>query len=145
MATSPAVASRVSFEAQKLRRYFDRITHCHVVIVAPHKHHQHGRHYSVHLELGVPHGPLVITHEPAGGSRRDASAHEPKRSRPDATHEDVYVVIRETFDIARRRLEALAQRLRRDMKAGPTLADLQALAEPMCPIAGNTARTATTA
>jgi len=110
MPPSAAVAARVNAEAQKLHRYFDRITHCHVVIVAPHKHHRHGRHYSVHVDLGVPRGPLVINHEP---SPRTSTP----RSEPEPSHEDIYVVIRDTFDTARRRLEDHARRLRGDVKS----------------------------
>lgn len=116
MRTSPAVADHVQKEAQKLQRYFDRITHCHVVIIAPHKHHRHGRPYSIHVELGVPRGPLVVNHEPAAHARADDSRREQRQSEPNAAHDDIYVTLRETFDVVRRRLEDHARRLRGEVK-----------------------------
>jgi ribosome-associated translation inhibitor RaiA len=113
MSTSAAVAEHVMKEARKLQRFFDRITHCHVVIVAPHKHHRHGRQYSIHVELGVPHGPLLVNHEPAAYARVTGSRREQKRPEPNVTHDDIYVTLRDTFDVARRRLEDHARRLRR--------------------------------
>lgn len=119
MQTSPAVTDHVLKEAQKLQRYFDRITHCHVVIVAPHKHHRHGRPYSIHVELGVPHGPLVVNHEPSARPRDAASLRDEKRPEPNAAHDDIYVTLRDTFDVVRRRLEDHARRLRGDVKHRP--------------------------
>ena len=116
MAASPAVATRVAAEAQKLQRYFDRISHCHVVIVAPHLHHRRGRCYSMHIELGVPGERLVIDHEPPALVRSDAADHVAKSIDGSATHKDIYVVIREAFDAARRRLEDYVRRLRGDVK-----------------------------
>lgn len=111
MQTSAAVTDHVLQEAQKLLRYFDRITHCHVVIIAPHKHHRHGRPYSIHVELGVPHGPLVVNHEPAARSRDARSRREQKCPEPNAAHDDIYVTLRDTFDVVRRRLEDHVRRL----------------------------------
>lgn len=105
MQASAAVTDCVAREAQKLRRYFARITHCHVVIIESHKHHGAGRQYAFHVELGVPHGPLAVTHEASGRSLH-----------PDAAHEDIYLTLRDTFEIVRRRLEAHAQRLRGEVK-----------------------------
>src|SRR4051812_21025370 len=103
MSTSPAVADHVAKEAQKLQRYYDRITHCHVVITAPHQHHRHGRQFSIHVELGVPHGPIVVNHEPGALPSHTGASREVHRE-PDAAHEEIYVTVRETFDIVRRRL-----------------------------------------
>jgi hypothetical protein len=47
-----------------MQRYFEGLTHCHVVILAPHRHHRRGRHYAIQLEVGVPGERLVINHEP---------------------------------------------------------------------------------
>jgi ribosome-associated translation inhibitor RaiA len=40
---SPAVAARVQKEAEKLRKYFEDMTSCHVIVEAPHRHHLHGK------------------------------------------------------------------------------------------------------
>lgn len=115
--SSPEIAARVEAEARKLQRYFDRITHCHVVIVAPHLHHRHGRQYAVHIELSVPHERLVINHEPAAHPRDSAGKRLTKQADPHAAHQDIHVVIREVFDAARRRLEDYARRARGDIKS----------------------------
>lgn len=118
MDSSPAVTARVEAEARKLLRYFDRITHCHVVILAPHRHHRRGRHYTVHIELGVPGDLLVINHDPSVHPKME-TGRPGKRSELQAAHNDIYVVLRETFDSARRRLEDYARRLRGDVKHHP--------------------------
>lgn len=115
MATSPAVVSRIDAEAQKLLRYFERITHCHVVICVSHRHHRHGRHYTVRVELGVPGAHLVIDHEPAAHVRDEARP-ATKHTEVQNQHSDIYVVIREVFDSARRKLEDYVRRQRDEMK-----------------------------
>ena len=115
MASSPAVAARIDAEAQKLLRYFGGLTHCHAVIAAPHRHHQHGRYYALHLELGVPGDRLVINHEP-GVHPQAAGRHVTKGAEVHGLHKDLYVVIREVFDSARRQLEDYVRRQRGDVK-----------------------------
>ena len=116
MPPSPAVAARVNAEAQKLRRYFERIKHCHVVIVAPHRHHRFGQHYAIHMEIGVPRSLLVINHEPAAHPRLSASKGTGKKVELDPSHKDIYVVVREVFDAARRRIEDYVRLKRGDVK-----------------------------
>lgn len=124
MPTSEAIVGHVKKEARKLQRYFERITHCHVVIVAPHKHHRRGRQYSIHVDLGVPQGPLIVNHEPTVRSRVGASQREQKRPEPNAAHDDIYVTLRDTFDVVRRRLEDHARRLRGEVKHRESLSPL---------------------
>jgi ribosome-associated translation inhibitor RaiA len=107
MEPSPAVAARVDAEVQKLRRYFDRIGHCHVVIIAPVQHHT-DRQYAVHLEIAVPRRVLAIRQEPAGAATRPAGKHTGRAG----AHRDIYVVIRTVFDTARRQLEEYVRRSR---------------------------------
>ena len=115
MAASQAVTDRIHAEAQKLLRYFGRITHCHVVIAASHRHRQHGRQYAIRVEIGVPGERLVVDREPALHVRTEG---RPRTKQVDvqAPHKDVYVVIREVFDAARRQLEDYARRHRGDVK-----------------------------
>lgn len=115
MEPSPAVVTRITAEARKLLRYFDCITHCRVIIFAPHRHHRRGRQYAIHLELGVPGETLAITHEPSTHVRAEPLRGR-KRSDVPGSHKDIYVVIRQVFDSARRRLEDHARRARGDMK-----------------------------
>jgi ribosome-associated translation inhibitor RaiA len=112
MPASPAVVTRVEHEVGKLHKCFDGITHCHVVVVAPHRHLRLGRRYALHIELSVPRERLVITHEPAARPVREASERPVKSDEVDAPHKDVYVAIRDAFAIARRRLLEYVRRLR---------------------------------
>jgi ribosome-associated translation inhibitor RaiA len=54
-----------------------------------------GKLFNVHITLLVPDGELVVNHD---------------------QHEDVYVVLRDAFDAARRQLEDNARRQRGDVK-----------------------------
>jgi len=114
--SSPAVAARIETEFRKLHRYFDGITSCHVVIIAPHHHHRLGRRYAVHVELGVPGDRLVIAHEHAARVRPEAGTKGQKQDEFEATDKDIYNVIREVFDATRRRLQDYARRRRGEVK-----------------------------
>lgn len=98
--TSPAVAALIELEAQNLGRRFDKISHCHVVVASPHNHHRQDDRFSVHIELGVPDGPIVAMHEPG----RLESARKSARTRSTAAN-DLYTLVRHTFAAAQRQLE----------------------------------------
>ena len=100
MDPSEAVESKIRERAEKLKKFYDRIMGCHVVVEAPHKHRHKGGLYWVHLDITVPDGELVVNRNP----------------RQRSSHEDVYVAIRDTFDAARRRLEDYARRQRQQVK-----------------------------
>lgn len=119
MAASAAVTARIEAEVEKLQRYFDGITHCHVVVIAPHRHHRAGRRFSLHIELGVPRERLVIAHEPAVRPGRDIVPRPVKSDEVDAPHKDVYVAVRDAFATARRQLKDYVQRLRGEVKRHP--------------------------
>ena len=87
-------------EAQKLERYFDRITSCRVVVAQPHRHHKKGNHFDVRIDLTLPGAEIVINREPTQ-SQRD---------------EEWQVAVREAFDRARRRLEDHVQKMRGEVK-----------------------------
>ena len=91
---SEAVEARVRHLAAKLERYCDRITSCRVVVEQLHRHHQHGNHYHVRIDLTVPDQELVVAREPA--------AHH--------SHVDVFVALRDAFDAMRRQLQAYQAR-----------------------------------
>ena len=89
MDRSEAVEARVREKAEKLEKYYGRLTSCRVMIEAPERRHHKGMLFHVRIELGVPGKKLVVSRHP-----KDKHAHE-----------DVYVAIRDAFDAARRRLE----------------------------------------
>jgi ribosomal subunit interface protein len=86
LAPSPALSDAIKLRAAKLSRFHDRITSCRVVVEAKPRHR-----FGVHLELSIPGGEIVVSHE------------------PDET--DAYVAVREAFEAARRQLDETAQRL----------------------------------
>lgn len=59
MQSSPAVETQVRERAEKLARFHERITACHVTIEAPHQRHHKGQLFSVRIDLTVPGGELV--------------------------------------------------------------------------------------
>jgi cold shock CspA family protein len=99
---SDALEAAVRKEAQRLERFYDRITSARVVIARP----QHRRHkgdaYCVRIHLAVPGGKRIdITRDPAATGR----------------HEDAYVTIRDAFDAAGRQLQDEARRLDQRVKS----------------------------
>ncbi len=100
MEPSAAIEERIHARAAQLDRFDDRITHCHVVVQAPHRHHQHGAIYQVHVDLTVPGAHVVANRHP------DANH----------SHEDVYVAVRDAFDAARRQVEDHVRRQRGAVK-----------------------------
>jgi len=91
---SQAVEASVREHAEKLDKYYDRIMSCRVVIEEQHKHHQHGNHYHVSVDVTVPKAELVASREP--------DEHH--------AYTDVYVAIRDAFDTMRRQLEDYARK-----------------------------------
>jgi len=87
--SSEAIEDRVRQHVDKLEHVFPRLTSCHVVIEAPHRHQQQGKLYHIVVHLIVPGGEIVVGREP----------HQHH------AHEDIYVALRDSFDAARRQLE----------------------------------------
>lgn len=85
---TPALKGAIRKRADKLERFYDRITGCHVTVEAPHRHHHKGKQYQVHIRLTLPGKVLAVTHD----SGKQA-------------HEDAYVAIRDAFAAAQRQLE----------------------------------------
>ena len=89
MESSEAVTARITERAKRLERYHDHITACRVVFEQANKHHHQGNHFHVRIDITVPGSEIVVKKEHA----------------QDGSHEDPYVVIRDAFDAAARRLE----------------------------------------
>ena len=97
---SSAVAAKVNEKAAKLNDRFDRMTHCRVVVEAPHRHHRKGKLYKISIEIGLPNHQLLVNRDPAGHH----------------AHEDIYVAIRDAFNAARRQLEDYTDKMARRVK-----------------------------
>lgn len=100
MDPSPALESQVRQRAEKLERFCDDIIGCSVVIESPHKHHNKGNLHHLRIKLTVPGSEIIV----------QRSADE------EHSHEDPYVVVRDAFDSARRRLEDYVARRRGAVK-----------------------------
>lgn len=100
--SSNAVEQRVRERVSRLERYFKDITSCRVSIEAPHKSQYNTQHYEVHIDISVPGTEIVVSSDP-------------KPSVND--HDDIYVAIRDAFDVAERRLKKHAGKLREQRKA----------------------------
>jgi ribosomal subunit interface protein len=98
---SPAMTASIQEHAERLEKFYDGIIGCSVVVEERHKHHRHGNHFQLRIELSVPGTTLV--------ANREADEHH--------AYTDVYVAIRDAFDSMRRQLEDYARRQSRDVKA----------------------------
>lgn len=106
MEPSDAIRAAIVERAEKLERFFDRITSCRVVVEAPQQHHVKGSLYRIRIVITVP-GEEILA-----GREHDE----------DHAHEDVYVALRDAFDEARRSLQDHVRR-RREGRKEATLAD----------------------
>ncbi len=100
MESSAAIEAKIREKAAKLDHIYNRIMSCRVMVECCHRHHHQGNSYHVRIDLTVPDGELVASHE------------------PDQNHayEDAYVAIRDAFNAMRRQLQDYADRMRRDVK-----------------------------
>lgn len=101
MPPTEPVGNHVRRQAEKLERFFDRITGCHVTIDTPHRHKRQGQQHRVLIELVVPGSDLVVERSPF--VRED--------------EENLFASIDAAFDDAIRLLEDHVRRQRGDVKA----------------------------
>jgi ribosome-associated translation inhibitor RaiA len=118
MDSSSWVEDRIRDEAQKLDRYYERITSCRVMVEVPHRHHQHGQHYHIRVELGVPGTELVVTHEPSlhSAQTQGGAGEWEKHLELHPEHKDIYIAIHDAFKHARRQLQDYVRRMRGEVK-----------------------------
>jgi ribosome-associated translation inhibitor RaiA len=97
MQPSEFIAQRIRERARKLEHRFDRIVSCRVTVQAPRqRHNNRGNLYNVRIALHVPGAALAINRDPG----------------QDRAHRDLYIAIRDAFDIAERRLEEYVRKMR---------------------------------
>ncbi len=92
---SEALETHIREKAKKLDEFFNHIMSCRVVVEVPHKHHHQGKQFNVRIDIGVAGGEIAVNRDHA---------------------EDVYVALRDAFDVAKRQLEDYARKLRGDVK-----------------------------
>lgn len=92
---STAIEAKIAERAARLEKHFDRMTHCRVVVAAPHKHSHKGKTYEIKIDIGIPGAaPLIVTHEAPVGQAQ----------------EDLKIALRDAFDAADRRLDELVDK-----------------------------------
>jgi len=96
---SDSVAAHVERRAQKLETFFDRMTRCHVVVEAPHRHSRHGKRYHVRIDMHVPGRELVVSRN------------------LDDSKEDMHAAVDDAFADAERVLESYRSELTHDPKS----------------------------
>jgi putative sigma-54 modulation protein len=90
---SDALEARITDKVAKLRRHFDRMSACRVVLEAPHRNPAKAKVFQVKIEISVPgKNPIIITHEREG-------AH---------AQEDLGLAVRDAFETALRRVDEVA-------------------------------------
>lgn len=116
---SPEVEAVIHERAAALTAYHPHIVGCRVLMDVPHRHQKHGRQVEVRIELSLPGEDLVVRHEPVphaprspGGAGATGEAEGP--------HQDILVVVRDAFDVVRRRLQDAARRQRGAVKTHET-------------------------
>jgi ribosome-associated translation inhibitor RaiA len=97
---SDAIDQLVRARVERLERFYDRVTHCHVVIEAPSEHRRKGGNFKVSVKLSVPGGEITIGRDPTKNH----------------AHEDLRVSLRDAFSAAGRKLEDHARVMRGDVK-----------------------------
>lgn len=76
---SPALTEKIRAKVDKLEALGRRVVGCSVTVDARHRHHAQGREFTVRIDLRVPGREIVVTRD---------------------HHEDVYVALRDAFDVA---------------------------------------------
>lgn len=93
---SEALVSEIRRRADHLETFFDRINRVKVTVEKPNRSHNQGDIFDVHIKISVPGPDIVISHE----------------AKPGKNHEDAYVIIRDAFAAAERRLKKHAEKMR---------------------------------
>jgi ribosomal subunit interface protein len=92
---SGALEAAIREKAEKLDLFYPHIMACRVVVEMPAKHKHKGKEFTVRIDLTVPGSEIVINRD---------------------HHVDVYVALRDAFDVAKRQLEDYARRQRGEIK-----------------------------
>lgn len=115
------VEEDVRKRAGRLLAYCPDLLACRVLIEIPHHHHLHGNRFQVRVDLAVPGDEIVVNHAPRhrADERRRQEPSLRKKREIDATRKDLQLLVRETFDIVRRKLQDYARRRRGAIKLHP--------------------------
>lgn len=87
---TPGMEAAIHDKVDHLQRYHPRIQRCHVVVDAPHNSPHHAQHYRVMFNITIPGKELAAAKE--------------NHDKPE--HRDFYIALRDSYEAARRQLEA---------------------------------------
>jgi ribosome-associated translation inhibitor RaiA len=107
---SRALESYIRRRVSKLQTMYSRLIGCRVSVEAPHNQHRTGNICQVHIEMHVPQGDLVVSHEPNRVKERYA-----KR--------DVHMSVRYAFKTAEQQLKEYKDRQGEEEKIQAPQAD----------------------
>ena len=93
MRPSKAVEAKIQEKFEKLTQFCDRIMNAKVVVDLPHHKQTQGKQFEVTIDLTLPDGHVIAN-----------------RHANDPSHEDVYVAVRDAFDVAKRQLTEYTDR-----------------------------------
>ncbi len=116
---SAALEAEIRTRIARLETYYGSIMGCRVLVELVQRHHESGNRYHVRIDLRVPRGEIVVSHDASlHGAAQDIQVDAIRKSNEsDPQHKHAAVAIREAFDIARRRLQDYARRQRGAVKA----------------------------
>lgn len=97
----PRMEAKIRQKADRLERFYDRITGCRVAVEKPHEHADSGNPYRVRIDITVPPGHEIVARKEPGDQD---------------FHEDLETVLNSAFQAAERQLKELKRRQRREVK-----------------------------
>jgi ribosome-associated translation inhibitor RaiA len=93
---SEAIEERVREKVSKLKKHFSRMTHCRVVLEAPHRSPQKPKVFQIKIEIGLPRRqPIVVCHEREGSH----------------ANEELPLAIRDAFAAALRKVDDVGSKI----------------------------------
>jgi hypothetical protein len=119
---SDVIEAEIRERVAWLEQFYPRIVGCRVLVEVPHRHHRHGRHFRIRIDITVPGGgAIVVSDTPSLHRTTKATGERARRKNAeiDAAMRDATMAIHQAFDVARRRLQDFAREQRAD---APSLA-----------------------
>ena len=118
MRGTDALDADIRTRLEKLERYCPSLVGARVLVEPLARHHRAGIHYHIRIDLTVPGEEIAITHEASlrPTARALAGRKTRKQDEPDPAAKQLGVAIRESFAVARRRLQDYVRRRRRAVK-----------------------------
>jgi len=116
--TSDWLERDIRTRAEKLTTYFPDIMSCRILVALPHRRHEHGNRFQVHIDIVVPGEEIAVSHAPSVRETNPKGEATPgKRTEIAGMRKDVLLVVRNAFTAAKRQLQDYARRRRHAVKA----------------------------